>query len=178
MLIKILSWALLLIPWLSAIFIPKSVIKRYMPVALFACVLVFIWNELGYTYDWWRFSYRIFPQIITDVSFVFGTFLIGTIWIFYLTFRRFWLYLILNMVMDAILAFPVRWGVEYVGLVKLVNYTSWNTFFTSVGLALIIYLYQLWQEGALIERWHPYNRINHEMSSDASKWFDKKEKAR
>src|SRR4051812_21076527 len=97
LLIKLVSWALLVIPWLSTLLLPKFVMKRYMPVALFACVLVFIWNELGYTYNWWTFSYKIFPQIITDVSFVLGTFLIGTIWIFYLTFRRFWLFLIVNI---------------------------------------------------------------------------------
>jgi hypothetical protein len=78
--------------------------------------------------------------------------------------------------MDAFLAFPVRWVVEKIGLARVVNYNSWYTFFTSVALALVIYLYQLWQEGMLKETWQQEN--NKELSYDAGKWFEKKEKAR
>lgn len=176
MLIKLTSWSILVIPWLSVFLLNKNIVKRYMPVALVACVLVFIWNELAYTYKWWVFSYRIFPQVITDISFVFGTLLVGTIWIFYLTFHKFWLYLLINIAMDAFLAFPINWLLEYIGLARQVNYNSWYTFFTSVSMALVLYVYQLWQEGMLKEPWQEDN--NKELSVDAGKWFESKEKAR
>ncbi|OZU88652.1 hypothetical protein CIL03_10200 [Virgibacillus indicus] len=103
-------------------------------------------NEFSYTFKWWVVKETFFPWVITYVPFVYGAFLIGTIWIFYFTFGRFWLYLITNIVIDFLFAFPMNEWFEKLGLYKLVNYTNWNIFFTFIFMALVIYCYQLWQE--------------------------------
>jgi hypothetical protein len=96
MLKQLILWGSLIVPWLSLLLLKKEIVKRYMPVAIFTALLVTIYNELGYTYQWWVVKERIFP-IITYVPFVYGGFLVGTLWIFHITFGKFWLYLLTNM---------------------------------------------------------------------------------
>jgi hypothetical protein len=77
MLNKFIMWSFLIVPWLSLLLLKREVVKRYMPVAIFTALLVTIYNELG-------------PSLITFVPFVYGGFLVGTIWFFYFTFGKLW----------------------------------------------------------------------------------------
>ncbi|MEW9674030.1 hypothetical protein [Ammoniphilus sp. 3BR4] len=145
-----------------------------MPVALFTALLVTVWTELAYTFKWWEFKTKLFPSLFVEPPFAYGSLLVGTIWIFHLTFRKFWLYLGANIVMDLLLSFPFNAFFEWVGLYRLVNYTSWHIFFTSLAMAIVIYGYQLWQEGVLIKP----NEKDRELEVDFKKLLRSKEKAR
>lgn len=149
MFIDFIIWSSFLVPWLSLFFLDKQTIKRFMPVAIFASLLVTVQNELAYTYKWWVVKETILPQIITYFPFVYGAFLVGTIWIFYFTFGNFKLYLLINLAIDALFAFPLNEWFESLGLYKLVNYTNWEILFTFTLMAVLIYLYQLWQQEVL-----------------------------
>jgi hypothetical protein len=123
-----------------------------MPVAIFGALLVTLQHELAFTQKWWVVKETLLPPIITFVSFVYGAFLVGTIWIFYFTFGRFWLFLITNIVMDFLFAFPMNNWFQKIGLYQHINYTNWNVFFTFTAISFMIYGYQMWQEGVLIDR--------------------------
>jgi hypothetical protein len=90
--VKFILLAMLILPWLSLIFINKYSLKRFMPVAILASLLVTIIFELGYVYSWWKVQAELVPwDKITSVPLVYGVFLVGTIWIFRFTFgRTFW----------------------------------------------------------------------------------------
>jgi hypothetical protein len=146
-------WSFLIVPWLSLLLLKREVVKRYMPVAIFTALLVTIYNELGYTFQWWIVKQTIFPWIITFVPFVYGGFLVGTIWIFHFTFGKFWLYMIANIVIDFLFMFPINYVFEKkLELYKLIHQDSWDVFFIFIGIAVVIYVYQVWQEGVLIDR--------------------------
>lgn len=174
--LKAVSWILLVVPWLTLIFMKKEAIKRYMPVAVFGSLLVTIWNELGYHYDWWRFTITLAPALVTNIAFIYGTFFVGTIWIFYFTSRSFWLYLCTNIVVDAFLAFPANYVFERIGLYRLIHYDSWKIVITSVGLSIVFYLYHRWQEGVFVKRREGGDKNRWEF--EVNGWFGSKGKAR
>jgi hypothetical protein len=174
MLNQIILWSSLIVPWLSLLFLKKDIVKRYMPVAIFTSLLVTIYNELGYTFEWWVVKQTLFPWIITFVSFVYGGFLVGTIWIFYFTYRKFWLYLITNIVVDFLFMFPVNNWFERLGIYQLINRENWQIFLDFVFISVIIYFYQLWQEGVLIKS----KEEDSESGFDFKNFLRRKEKAR
>lgn len=144
---EIVKWSLFIIPWISLFFLNSSAIRRYMPVALFATVLNTIIAQLAWKFNWWKFNEGLFSwDKIAPLYTVYGVFLVGTIWIFYFTFRKFWVYVIVNIIVD------LFYGM---GMVKLLNklnirengsFTPLQNLLTMTVLAILLYLYQLWQE--------------------------------
>lgn len=143
---KIILWLSLILPWFSLLFMKKQAIKRYMPVAIFVSLLVTILFEVAYTFKWWiLLDWNLPWGYITNVSFTYGAFLVGTMWIFYFTYEKFWLYLITNIIIDAIFMFGISHFFEG-RLYRLVNMGRWGVFLLMVGLAITIYGYHSWQE--------------------------------
>ncbi|MCM3729083.1 hypothetical protein M3226_26040 [Neobacillus cucumis] len=143
MLATIIRIGLLLIPWLTVFFIPKNVFKKYSPVAIFASLLVAINCMFSVPFKWWTVKGGLINKVINDLSFILGPFFIGTIWIFRLTFGKFWLYLLTNILIDLFLAYPINWIMQKLKVYKLVNYKSKHVFFIAIFFALVIYPYQL-----------------------------------
>ncbi|MCA0753528.1 hypothetical protein KP806_00575 [Paenibacillus sp. N4] len=143
---KIMLWAFLLLPWPTLLFLGKKSVKRYMPVAVFVSLLVTILFEVAHSLKWWVLIDQIVPWgYITNVSFVYGIFLVGTIWIFHYTYRNFWLYLLVNAVIDGLFMFVLSNFFEG-RIYNLVNFNQFQVFLLMVGLSLVIYGYQKWQE--------------------------------
>jgi hypothetical protein len=141
-------WSTLLLPWVSLVFMKKQSIKRYMPVAIFSALLVTIVFEMAHAFKWWEMKEAIVAWgYITNVSFTYGLFPLGTLWIFYFTFKKFWIYFMVNLIIDSIFTFGLNDWFERQGVYTLINFTEWHVFGVMTFLALIIYAYQLWQEG-------------------------------
>jgi hypothetical protein len=145
---QVLLWLGLITPWLTLFFLKTDSIKRYMPVAVFVSLLLTIIYEIAYTYNWWELKEYIVPWgYITNVSFVYGTFLVGTIWIFHFTYLNFKLYMITNIIVDAIFSFGLLQFTGWLGIDEFINLPKWGAYLIMLSLALIIYMYQRWQEG-------------------------------
>ena len=145
-----------------------------MPAAILGSLLVTIWNEMAYTQNWWDFNIDLIPIIVTNVSFIYGVFLIGTLWIFYFTYRNFWLYLLTNIAVDGFLAFPANYVFEQIGLYRMMNYSGWYIWLTATALSIVLYVYHRWQEGVFVKD----DRTNRKLKLDPPDWFQTKEKAR
>ena len=144
---KVILWLLFIAPWLSLFFMKKEGIKRFMPVTLFTALLVTIIYEIAYTYEWWELKVTIVPWgHITNVSYAYGSFMIGTIWIFYLTFKKFWLYLAANMVVDGLDAFLIREFMESRSIIHYINISKFNLFLLMLTLSLIAFGFQVFYE--------------------------------
>jgi hypothetical protein len=125
----------------------KEGIKRYISVTIFTALLVTIIYEIAYTYNWWKILVTISPWgYITNVIYSYGSFFIGTLWIFYLTYDKFWLYLVTNIVIDGIDAFFIRSFMESRQIIHYINISKINLFFLMVGLSLVAYVFQKWYE--------------------------------
>ncbi|MDQ1913664.1 hypothetical protein RAC89_25000 [Paenibacillus sp. GD4] len=163
-------WAALLVPWLTLFFLKKEVVKKYFPVATFTALLVTIVFEIAYSLNWWEMLVSIAPGgEITNISFVYGVFFIGTIWIFYFTYRKFWIFLITNVIIGAMQSFVLSPYLFEGWLFRLNRLNDFQVFLIMVGLSLIIYVYQRWQEGALkdVGR-NGYNKVEFDLRNPLS----------
>jgi hypothetical protein len=140
-----LLWASFVLSWLSTLFLKKEEMRRYMPVALF-CMLVFAFIiESGISLHWWAVKESSFPLINIPI-FVYGAYLVGTIWIFKYTYGRFWLFITTNIVLDFILIFfLINWFVQRGVWAFYISY--FQVLLITTALAVLIYGYQMWQEG-------------------------------
>ncbi|MFC0559408.1 hypothetical protein [Halalkalibacter alkalisediminis] len=146
---------ILFLPWFTILFMKKEFIKRYTPVATFSALLVTLHGELAYTQEWLTQNVKITDVFITFLPFTFGLFLVGTIWIFAVTFGRFWLFLFVNIVIDIVFAFGIhRFIMVPQGIVEELKHGSFEVFTAFLVMAIILYLYQMWVEEALFKTDH------------------------
>jgi len=147
---QIILWSLLVVPWLSLIFLERSLIRRYMPVALFVTVINTLVYQAAYYYNWWRESGLFGWDKVANVPWVYSAYLVATIWIFRYTYGRFWLYLIVNLIIDG--GYVFGW---YPIQIKLGMASGWlpnyTTYLMMTAVSLIIYVYQMWQEGDIFK---------------------------
>jgi hypothetical protein len=146
---KILLWSIFILPWFSLFLLKRHSIKRYMPVAIFTTLLVTLYYEIAFTQKWFIAKETIFPWFIVFVPFIFGLFMVGTIWIFNFTFGRFWLYIITNLIIDCIYTFLLRNWFINLGLIQNIRANNFNVFIAFTLIAIIIYEYQVWQDKVL-----------------------------
>lgn len=143
----------LILPWLSLIFMDRVSIKRFFPVAIFTSLIMTIIFEIAYTYNWWDIHKKIVPWgTITDVTFAYGLFAIGTMWIFYFTYHRFRIYVITNLIFDALMAYGGLWILDVLGIATLRNISSTQYFLVMFLVSFLIYGYQRWQEKIFIKQ--------------------------
>jgi len=144
---QLILWLMLIVPWLTLFFLKKEGIKRYISVTIFTALLVTIVSEMAYTYKWTEIMVKIVPWgHITNVSLAYGSFFITTIWVFYLTFEKFWLYLVTNIVIDGLGAFLITYILELRKISQLVNLSKLSLFLIMVTLSLIAYGFQVWYQ--------------------------------
>jgi hypothetical protein len=149
---KALTWGMLVLPWLSLFILKPASIRRFMPVSIFAALIVTIVFEIAYAFGWWTIYEKsvIVPWgYITNTWYTYGFFLIGTLWIFKLTYRRFWLFFATNVVIDGAFQFGLDPLFARAGFYRFDRIAHWQLFLIMVGVAVLLYLYQMWQEGAI-----------------------------
>jgi hypothetical protein len=138
-------------PWFSVVFLPKKSIDKFIPVSLFASVLVGGMCSLAIPFKWWRVEGGLKEKILNDSSFIFGPFLVGTLWIFHFTFGNFKRYFLVNLIMDFLFSYPLNYLYQKLRLYRLVNFKPKYILGFFMSYALIIYGFQL-----LVERSKKY----------------------
>jgi hypothetical protein len=133
---------LFILAWSTVFFLPKESIKKYMPASTFVTVLILIQCMLSVPFKWWTVKGSLINRIFTELCFVLGPFFVGTLWIFRLTFGKFWLYMIVNGIVNALFAFPMNAIFEKLKVYKLINWKPKTIFYVYITYAAIIYGYQ------------------------------------
>jgi len=133
----------LILPWISIVFLPKKSLKHYLPVSLFASLLVTGMCLLAVPYKWWVVNGGWKVKLLNDGSFIFGPFLVGTLWIFHFTFGNLKRYFGVNLIMDILFSFPLSYLFQKLKLFKLVNFRLKHIFFSFIMFSLIIYAYEV-----------------------------------
>jgi hypothetical protein len=143
-------WSLLILPWLSLLFLDRTKLRRYMPVALLATVFSTLINQVGWEYHWWKYKPLFLWDKVIPVYMVYGIFLVGTIWIFAFTFQRFWLYLIVNFLVDLFFGLVLGKLLTKLGIRTSGNLSISQDLLLMTVQGIILYGYQLWQEGMIV----------------------------
>lgn len=172
---KFLLWAGLIVPWFSLFFMKKQDVKRFMPATLLAMLILALISEAAYTLNWWVIQEYIFPWgYITLTSLLFGPFLVGSLWIFRLSYHKWWLFFLTNLIIDSIFAFVLSpWFLDG-WLYTLRRMNNVGAFLLMFGTAIVIYLYQRWQDEVMVGA----SSGNHDLEFTVNNPFRSREKGK
>jgi hypothetical protein len=136
---RAINLAVLIIPWLTVPFIRKKFFFRFLPVASFIGFFLSVFSAVANKKKWWITKAPLFSGIPLDIPFIFGPYFVGTLWVFKLFFGNFPKYLLTNIALDLVNAFPLFYLLNKAEVVKFKNmkYTTW--YIISIFLAIIIY---------------------------------------
>ncbi|MCP8968605.1 hypothetical protein [Ectobacillus ponti] len=142
---KQIRFGILLLSWFTLLLYPKKSLKKYMPATLLAAVLLLLESLFSVPLRLWQVPGR--NKTVNDASFIFGPFFAGTLWVFRFTFGSFKMYMLLNVILDCLLAFPLTKFFEQKGVYELKRLKHWHLFSLAVAYAGIIYGFQmLWSK--------------------------------
>lgn len=142
MMVSIIRISLVVISWLTAIFLPKKSFIKFLPVTFFSACILLVENVLGTSYKWWKVKGGAKASANNALTFIFGPFFVGNIWIFHLTYRKFWLYTLINFLMDITLAYPLNFLFDKYGLYKLKKFKPIHLFLTAFSYSFLNYGFQ------------------------------------
>lgn len=108
---------MMVIFWLTIPFMGKNAVKRFLPAGIFIAIFTRLENFVTKKRVWWWWYEKLHPKLSGSFPFVWGPFMIGSMWILKLTYGKFYRYLILNLIVDSIFTFVLvdkwltKWGI-------------------------------------------------------------------
>lgn len=142
-----LLWAMLVVPWLSLFFMKKQDIIRYIPAGLFSSFLLTITQEVGVANGWWYFRETIYPFAVFT-PFTESVDLIIPMWVLKYTYGRFWLYLLIEIIGNGVSMYVIFPWIASRRIMDWPVSTELIAFTLVMVIALLVYGFQMWQEGA------------------------------
>jgi hypothetical protein len=143
---KPLRILLLILSWGSLFLLKPASAKRFSPAAILVSLLLTVETMIAIPYKLWTIKGGLKRRLWGDLSFIFGPFFAGTLWIFHLTYGKFWKYILLNGFFDFLLAYPLTYLFEKSGLYRLKRLNNHTLFSLSLIFASVIYAYQSFME--------------------------------
>ncbi|MGX1429000.1 hypothetical protein ACUXCC_001334 [Cytobacillus horneckiae] len=135
--------SLILISWFTIKFLPRKSFFRYLPVTLLSTSVLLTEYLFGIPHNWWKAKGGIKTIVNNGLTFIFGPYFVGNLWIFHLTYKKFWLYTLINFVLDYTLAYPLNKFFEKIHLYKLKRIKPIHLFLISLGYSFFNYGFQL-----------------------------------
>ena len=142
---QIILYSLLIFPWLTLFFMKKEDVKRYMPVALLSSLLSMLIFQSGETLKLWVTKETIYP--LRALPHVISLNPVAVMWIFKFTYRRFILFLAVELVMNLGFAyFFLNYFLQIRGIIQLLSATPLHVFLITTIHGFLLYAYFMWQE--------------------------------
>ncbi|MGJ9382067.1 hypothetical protein [Salipaludibacillus sp. CF4.18] len=142
---QVILWLMFLVPIASLLLIGDKTLRRFLPVALFVTVINTLIYQAAYHYNWWREPGLFDWDKVANIPWVYSAYLVATLWIFKLTYGKFTIYLITNLILDGVyiyLWYPIQ---QKLGLASG-EMSPDITYLIMIGVALLIYGFQIWYE--------------------------------
>lgn len=139
---KLLSLVILIVPWLTVPLIGKKSFIRFLPATTFVNLLISLFSVVAEKKKLWKVKNPLFPYTAVDFSYLVGLFFVTTIWVFKLTYGNFLKYILLNVVLDYFLSFPIIKFFTKIGIFEFKKMRPVHFYYLSVFLAFVIYWYQ------------------------------------
>lgn len=157
---QVILWSMLILPFLTLFFMNRDDLKRYLPVGILSAFASTLVGDIGVTLGFWvhqETAYPLYDIMPFDISLN----MILTMWIFKFTYRKFKIYLVTNIILDIVFAFFLFQSYfPDKGMMHLVGISPFQTFLITVILAIMLYNYQIWQEGIFTHYNGPKKRDN------------------
>jgi hypothetical protein len=154
---KILLLSTLILPWLTIPFLGRNAFKKYVPAAIFISTFTKAIDIFGENKKWWRF-YKGIPPFDSMNFFNFGPYFVTSLWMLKMTYGKFPLYLIFNMILH--ICFIYLGGL---------NFVKRNKIFSLVKLTKFQYLIIDFFRGLLLYSFQYINDLNHKKNALTNK---------
>lgn len=114
---KLILLLMMVFLWLTLPLMGKNAVKRFFPTGIFIALLTRWENSVAKKRTWWWWYEKFHPKLSGSFPFVWGPFMIGSMWILKFTYGKFYRYLTLNLIVDTIFVFVLvdkwltKWGI-------------------------------------------------------------------
>lgn len=102
---KVFNLSIILIPWLSLLFIGKRSLRRYSFAGVFIVIFEIINHLYGHNRHWWKFYDKRKSFIRDELPFSVGPYMPLSMWILKYSFGNFKKFVLLNVISDGLFAF-------------------------------------------------------------------------
>jgi hypothetical protein len=143
---KVLLLLMMILPWFTVPLLGKDAFKRYLPAGLFITVVVRIVNLVAKKRKWWWWYESLHPKISGVIPFMWGPFLVGSLWILKWTYGKFTKYLLLNFVIDSIFTYVLVDWLRRSGIASLVRMKKIHVSLIFLIESLLLYGFQFFRE--------------------------------
>lgn len=143
---KVFLLAMLALPWLTLPLLGKKSVKRFLPASLFICLVVRLESIIAKKRRWWWFYEKIHPRMIGEFPLIWGGFLIGSMWILRLTYGKFLVYMVTNLIIDTLFTFPFVKFCKQMGILSLVRLKKYQLSLLFLLKSLLLYGFQYVKE--------------------------------
>ncbi|MED3553105.1 hypothetical protein [Cytobacillus praedii] len=150
---KLLMILMIILPWLSILFIGKKTLKRFLPGSIFMSLYLIAEGRFAEKKKWWWFPYSIKPNVLAEFPLIFGPFLVGSLWILKYTYGKFNLYLLVNIIIDSFFTyFGLKW-LKKIGYVSLIRLNKFKLSIVFLIKSFVLYGFQV-----VYERYFPLSK--------------------
>lgn len=101
----VFNLSMILIPWLSLLFIGKRSLKRYSAAGIFIVIFEVINHIYGNKRRWWKFYDKRKSFLKDELPFSVGPYMPLSMWILKFSYGNFKKYVLLNVLSDGLFAF-------------------------------------------------------------------------
>ncbi len=114
---KLILLLMMVLLWLTLPLLGKNTVKRFFPAGIFIALLTRWENSIAKKRTWWWWYEKLHPKLSGSFPFVWGPFMIGSMWILKFTYGNFYRYLIINLIVDSLFVFVIidkwltKWGI-------------------------------------------------------------------
>lgn len=142
----------MILSWFTVPFAGKASLKRFLPASLFMAIIVRMVNFIAKRRKWWWWYEKIHPSVSGSFPFVWGSFLIGSLWIMKFTYGNFLKYMGLNLIADLTFTYVVEPYLQKFGIASLVRMKKIQLMYVFTVLAFLLYGFQLFIERVFYKR--------------------------
>jgi hypothetical protein len=148
---KVFNGFMILIPWLSLLFIGKRSIKRYSVAGVFIMVFEIMNHLYGRKRKWWKFYDKSKSFLSDELPFDIGPYMPISMWILKLSYGNLKKFVFLNVLANGFFAFLF---VPFLKKIKIVRLNRLNHFQFFIYLHYKAYI--LYGVQYLFEKWKRY----------------------
>ncbi|GGH87927.1 hypothetical protein JOD43_004120 [Pullulanibacillus pueri] len=102
---KVFNLSLIMIPWLSLLFIGKRSIKRYSLAGIFIVIFEILNHMYGHKRKWWKFYDKRKSFLKDELPFSVGPYMPLSMWLLKFSYGNFKKFIFLNAISDGLFAF-------------------------------------------------------------------------
>jgi hypothetical protein len=128
--------------WTTVCLLPKKSLKRYLPVTVLAGLFTVTNVLIGTHYRFWEETGISRKRMWNHLALVLGPFAVGNLWIFHLSYGRFGMYLLINLLNNLQYAFGIIPLLERANYLKYVKFTGLHHLILTMFESLLLYGYQ------------------------------------